>query len=60
MRPAPPFAGKTVLVTGTARGIGRACAVRFVERGATVVGGDRLISRRPPQPVRISWGRSSR
>jgi 3-oxoacyl-[acyl-carrier protein] reductase len=33
---------RTVLLTGTARGIGRACAVRFAERGARVVGGDRL------------------
>ena len=41
-RPEPAFAGETVLITGTARGIGRACAVRFAERGATVVGGDRL------------------
>lgn len=40
--PAQSFAGRTVLATGTARGIGRACAVRFAERGATVVGGDRL------------------
>ena len=40
--PEPSFAGDTVLVTGTARGIGRACAVRFAEHGATVVGGDRL------------------
>jgi 3-oxoacyl-[acyl-carrier protein] reductase len=30
----------TVLVTGTARGIGHACAERFVGDGATVVGGD--------------------
>ena len=41
-RPEPSSAGDTVLITGTARGIGRACAVRFAERGATVVGGDRL------------------
>ncbi|MEF8786059.1 MAG: SDR family NAD(P)-dependent oxidoreductase [Haloarculaceae archaeon] len=34
------FEGKTVLLTGTARGIGRACATYFAERGATVVGGD--------------------
>ncbi|WP_144922118.1 SDR family NAD(P)-dependent oxidoreductase [Halorubrum salsamenti] len=40
--PDPSFAGETALITGTARGIGRACAVRFAERGATVVGGDRL------------------
>ena len=40
--PGPSFAGDTALITGTARGIGRACAVRFAERGATVVGADRL------------------
>lgn len=40
--PGQSFAGETVLITGTARGIGRACAVRFAERGATVVGGDLL------------------
>jgi NAD(P)-dependent dehydrogenase (short-subunit alcohol dehydrogenase family) len=34
--------GETILVTGTANGIGSACARRFVEAGATVVGGDVL------------------
>jgi 3-oxoacyl-[acyl-carrier protein] reductase len=36
----PDFDGQTVLITGTARGIGRACAVAFAEKGARVVGGD--------------------
>jgi len=34
------FDGQTVLITGSAGGIGRACAVAFAERGAAVVGGD--------------------
>jgi NAD(P)-dependent dehydrogenase (short-subunit alcohol dehydrogenase family) len=36
-----PFAGKVVVVTGGARGIGDAIAVAFVEHGATVVALDR-------------------
>lgn len=36
------FEGETVLLTGSARGIGRACAKYFTARGATVIGGDRL------------------
>jgi 3-oxoacyl-[acyl-carrier protein] reductase len=42
MGPAEDFQDETVLLTGTARGIGRACATYFAERGATVVGGDML------------------
>jgi len=34
------FDGETVLLTGTARGIGRACVKQFTGRGATVVVGD--------------------
>ena len=34
------FDGQTVLITGTAGGIGRACAVAFADGGANVVGGD--------------------
>lgn len=40
MIPHAAFDEQTVLVTGTARGIGRACAVSFAEHGARVVGGD--------------------
>src|SRR4051794_37892497 len=29
--------GKTIVVTGAARGLGRACAVRFAEEGADLV-----------------------
>ncbi|KAB1190034.1 SDR family oxidoreductase [Haloferax sp. MBLA0076] len=35
------FENQTVVVTGTASGIGQACAQTFVDAGATVVGGDR-------------------
>lgn len=36
----PEFEGQTVLLTGSAGGIGRACASYFVKRGATVIGSD--------------------
>ena len=35
--------GKVVLLSGTARGIGRAAALRFAAEGAIVAGGDVLI-----------------
>ena len=31
------WAGKTVLVTGASRGIGKACAVLFAEQGANLI-----------------------
>jgi NAD(P)-dependent dehydrogenase (short-subunit alcohol dehydrogenase family) len=31
------FSGRTVIVTGGAKGIGRACAARFAQEGATVI-----------------------
>lgn len=39
-RPGPDFSGKTALVTGAASGIGRACAIRFAELGASVLAVD--------------------
>jgi len=41
-------------------GIGRACAVRFAERGATVVGGDRLDQSETAGTCTDLPGRSSR
>ena len=38
--PVPDFKGKVVLVTGAARGIGRACAIAFAKAGADVVHGE--------------------
>jgi rhamnose utilization protein RhaD (predicted bifunctional aldolase and dehydrogenase)/NAD(P)-dependent dehydrogenase (short-subunit alcohol dehydrogenase family) len=38
--PAPEFVGMVALVTGTASGIGRACAIELLGRGAVVVGFD--------------------
>lgn len=40
MTAADEFDDRTVVITGTARGIGRECAREFTARGAHVVGGD--------------------
>ncbi len=37
----PPLAGQVALITGSASGIGRACASELMRRGAAVVGVDR-------------------
>lgn len=37
---APAFSGEIVLITGAAKGIGRACVDAFLQRGAAVVGLD--------------------
>jgi meso-butanediol dehydrogenase/(S,S)-butanediol dehydrogenase/diacetyl reductase len=43
--------GKVALISGTARGQGRAAALRFAQEGATVVGGDVLA--RPGTPEHL-------
>ncbi len=49
------FAGKTVIVTGGARGIGRAITDRFLESGANVL----ICARRPPDSPNASGGREA-
>ncbi|HWK80615.1 MAG TPA: SDR family NAD(P)-dependent oxidoreductase, partial [Thermomicrobiales bacterium] len=47
--PTSSLAGKTVLVTGASRGVGRAAALFLAERGATVVINYRSKARRAEQ-----------
>jgi NAD(P)-dependent dehydrogenase (short-subunit alcohol dehydrogenase family) len=42
------LAGKNVIVTGAASGIGRACAARLLEEGASVMGADLVPGGDPP------------
>jgi NAD(P)-dependent dehydrogenase (short-subunit alcohol dehydrogenase family) len=44
--------GKVALISGTARGHGRAAALRFLAEGASVVGGD-LLAGDPPADTRM-------
>jgi NAD(P)-dependent dehydrogenase (short-subunit alcohol dehydrogenase family) len=42
------LAGKNVIVTGAASGIGQACVVRLLEEGASVIGADVVAVSEPP------------
>lgn len=53
-RGAPALQGKVAIVTGAARGIGRAAAVAFARAGATVVGLDICAPVYPPSGVKPS------
>ena len=50
------FAERTAIVTGGARGIGRACSVALAERGATVVAGDVANCADPPSAAEDAPG----
>jgi NAD(P)-dependent dehydrogenase (short-subunit alcohol dehydrogenase family) len=49
------FEGKTVVVTGAASGIGRACATRLLTEGATVVGADVVPPASEPPATGGRW-----
>lgn len=53
------FAGKRVLVTGTAQGIGQRIAERFVQEGAEVIGLDRQASPTPASSAQPAQGTPS-
>jgi NAD(P)-dependent dehydrogenase (short-subunit alcohol dehydrogenase family) len=43
------LAGRTIIVTGAASGIGRACAARLLQEGAVVIGADLVEHRQVPE-----------
>jgi NAD(P)-dependent dehydrogenase (short-subunit alcohol dehydrogenase family) len=45
------LSGKNVIVTGAASGIGRACAARLLEEGASVLGADMAAGGESPAPA---------
>src|SRR5580698_9229696 len=47
----PRFSGATIMVTGAASGIGRACAVRLLSEGASVIAADVV----EPEGLEGSW-----
>ncbi len=47
--------GRTIIVTGSSSGIGRACAERLLADGASVVGADRAAPPEQPDKGSASW-----